>query len=105
MPTSQSASVKASRMRAAYGAPEAPVMPRKTRTRAPWLFRALRRVQEDRDRMDLGGTDLQPELRHPVVAELARVGDVRGQPVAPAALRPFVAQVGSAEVGRAGAEV
>src|SRR5919199_909523 len=37
IPSSQSAAVSASTSRAAYGAPEAPVIPRKTRTSGPYL--------------------------------------------------------------------
>src|SRR6476660_196607 len=52
-PTSQSASVNASRIRAAYGAPDAPVTPRKTRIAATTLLAALRRFEEDRDLPDV----------------------------------------------------
>src|SRR5437868_5165453 len=114
MPSSTSAPLSASTSRAAYGAPEAPVMPRKTRTA---LLRALGRVEEDRERLQLRDAEVLPlgvlgrdvgesgELRHHVVAELGRVRDVRRQPLDPLPLRAFRTQVGRAEVTAARAEI
>src|ERR1700757_3396468 len=102
MPSSTSAPLSASTSRAAYGAPEAPVMPRKTRTD---LLRTLGRVEEGRDRGELGDAEILPvcvlgrnvregsELRHDVVAELRRVGDVRLQPLHALPLRALGAEV------------
>src|SRR4029077_6304393 len=110
-PTSQSASVSASRRRAAYGAPDAPVTPRKTRTcgsvSVPLrsLLPAARGVQERGDRLDLRRGELIAESRHHGVAELARVGDVIGEPLNAAAARALVTEIGRAEVRRAGAQV
>src|SRR4029077_7020927 len=100
-PTSQSASVSASRRRAAYGAPDAPVTPRKTRTcgsvSVPLrsLLPAARGVQERGDRLDLRRGELIAESRHHGVAELARVGDVIGEPLNAAAARALAAELGS----------
>src|SRR5438309_1287897 len=89
--------------RAAYGAPDAPVMPRKTRTRR--LLGALRHGQEDADVVDVLRATEVPELRHDVVAELARVGDVAREELRPLSDLADRRQVRRAEVRGAGAEV
>src|SRR5436190_22627737 len=78
MPSSTSACANTSTSRAAYGAPEAPVMPRKTR-KAP-LLRPLRRVQKLPELMELRVAEGR-ELRHDGVAKLGRVFDVVGESV------------------------
>ena len=76
-PTSQSAWTSACSSRTAYGAPEAPVMPRKIRTGPDGpLLGALGSVEEDGDLVDLRLRELVAESRHDLVAELARVGHV-----------------------------
>src|SRR5438552_221975 len=75
MPSSTSAPANASTSRAAYGAPEAPVMPTKTRTAG--LFWALGREEELGELGEL--LIREAELRHHVVAELRRIADVRHQ--------------------------
>src|SRR5438876_8467197 len=78
-------------------------MPRKTRTRR--LLGALRHGQEDADVVDVLRATEVPELRHDVVAELARVGDVARKELRPLADLANRGQVGGAEVRGAGAEV
>src|SRR5438552_13218695 len=91
-PTSQSAAVSASRSRAAYGAPDAPVIPRKTCTRR--LLRTLRGGQEDPDVADVLRAPEVAELRHDLVPELARVRDVAREE-----LRVGIRLADGAEVG------
>src|SRR5205807_10158771 len=74
MPISQSAAARASTSLAAYGAPEAPVMPTKTLIAGP-LVRALRSVEEGREVRQLLVAERR-ELRHHLVPELRRVRDV-----------------------------
>src|SRR4051812_50048446 len=76
MPSSTSACASTSTRRAAYGAPEAPVMPRKTRKAC--LLGALRRVQKLPELMELLVAEGR-ELRHHVVACFGRVRDVGGK--------------------------
>src|SRR4249919_2758348 len=102
MPSSTSAAVSARTRRAAYGAPEAPVMPRKTRTAG--LFRAFGFAQEHAELLQLLLSE-RGELRHHVVAELRRVCNVFGEEVRPLTALCDRRQVGCAEVGAAGAEV
>src|SRR5947209_1182771 len=78
-------------------------MPRKTRT--PALSRSLRDREEDADVADVLRAPEVPELRHDVVAELARVGDVAGEELRPLADLADRGQVRRAQVGRARAEV
>src|SRR5262245_44867534 len=109
-PTSQPAPASADRSRAAYGAPEPPVMPRKTRTPplAGGLPAALRGGQERRDLLQLlvveAAAVLRAEDRHHVVAELTRVGDVLREERGVVGLADL-GQVGRAEVRRARARV
>src|SRR6476469_5807053 len=102
MPSSTSAEVSARTRRAVYGAPEAPVMPRKTRTAG--LFRAFGFAQEHAELMQLQLSE-RGELRHHVVAELRRVCNVFGEEVRPLTALSDRRQVWCAEVGAAGAEV
>src|SRR5205085_2557163 len=102
-PTSHPAPANASRSRAAYGAPDAPVMPRKTRT--PALLGPLRDREEDADVVDVLLAPEVAEDRHDVVPELARVGDVAREERRPLADLPDRGQVGRAEVRGARAEV
>src|SRR5262249_21179982 len=114
MPSSAAAPLGASTSRAAYGAPEAPVMPRKTRTA---LLRALGGVEEGRDRRQLRDAEILAlrvlgrdaregtELRHDVVAELRRVRDVRLETLDALPFRPLGAEVRGAEERTAGAEI
>src|SRR5207244_1813509 len=111
-----SAAASTSSNRAAYGAPDAPVMPRNTLNGVPCrrrrrgaapprpLLRALRRDEELAELSKLVVAE-RGELRHHVVALLARIGDVRGVERRGPALRPLGAQVWRAEVRRADAEV
>src|SRR6185437_8055682 len=76
-PTSQSAWTSACSRRTAYGAPEAPVMPRKIRTGpSETLLGALGSVEEGGDLVNLRLRELLAEARHDRVAELARVGHI-----------------------------
>src|SRR2546423_14540513 len=93
---------RTSTSRAAYGAPEAPVMPRKTRTGR--LFRALRLAQEDTQLVQLRLPERR-ELRHHVVARLGRVGDVVREEVGPLPALADRREVGGAEVRAARAEI
>src|SRR6266540_673452 len=70
IPSSTSAPARTSTRRAAYGAPEAPVMPRKTRTAR--LFRAFGGVEELAQLSQLVLPE-RGEFRHHVVAVLRRV--------------------------------
>src|SRR2546423_1802355 len=101
IPSSTSAPASASTSRAAYGAPEAPVMPRKTRTAG--LFWTLGREEK---RRQLGQLLIgEPELRHDVVAELRGVADVRHELLLRLPSRGFRAQIGRTLVRAAGAEI
>src|SRR6266699_2170109 len=84
MPTSQSDAASAWTRRAAYGAPEAPVMPRKMRKALFWPF---------------GGLEENRELAQVCLAE---VRDLEGDTLV---LRPLRTQVRRAELGAAGAVV
>src|SRR5215210_3236630 len=100
-PSSTSAPASASMSRAAYGAPEAPVIPRKMRTSD--LFRALGGEEELRQLPEL--LVREAELGHHRVAELRRVLDVVLEELLRTALRPLVAEVGRSLVRAPGAEV
>src|SRR5213075_2402844 len=102
MPNSTSACASTSTSRAAYGAPEAPVMPRKTRMAR--LLRAFGFAQEDAELMQLRLSE-RGELRHHVVAGLGRVGDVGREEVGPLPALADRRQVRRAEVRAAGAEI
>src|SRR2546421_5087711 len=101
IPSSTSAPASTSTSRAAYGAPEAPVIARKTRTAG--LFRALGGRQERRELVEL--RIVETELRHDVVAELRWVTDVVVQLLRRLPARSLVAQVRRALVRATGAEV
>src|SRR6266496_404915 len=90
IPSSTSAPASASTSRAAYGAPEAPVIPRKIRTAG--LFWALGGEEERRQLREL--LVVETELRHHVVAELRRVADVLHEELFVAPLRTFGAEIG-----------
>src|SRR4051812_24575993 len=102
IPSSTSARARTSTSRAAYGAPEAPVIPRKTRTAR--LFRALGGGQELAELAQLLIAQ-RTELRHHVVAELRGVLDVVRETLGAAAGRADGREVRRAEVRRAGAQV
>src|SRR5919198_5435397 len=101
MPSSTSARASASTSRAAYGAPEAPVIPRKTRM--PRLLRAFGGEQEAGQLVEL--LVREPELGHDCVTELRRVLDVVVQLLLRLPASRFVAQVGGALVRAAGAQI
>src|SRR5918912_1469929 len=102
MPSSTSACARTSTRRAVYGAPDAPVMPRKTRMRR--LSRALGGAQELAELLQLLVAERR-EPRHHVVAELRRIRDVvREERRALAALSDR-GEVGRPEVRAAGAEI
>src|SRR5919109_3707299 len=103
IPSSTSASASTSTSRAAYGAPEAPVIPRKTRTRGP-LSRTLGCKQEVRQLPELLVAE-RAELRHHGIAELRRVADVRHQVLPGAAFGSHVAEIGRAQVGGTRAQI
>src|SRR5215210_8869115 len=100
-PTSQPAAPSASRRRAAYGAPDAPVIPRKTCTsRLPGSALALGGLEEVGQLLEILVAEAR-EHRHHVVAELARVRDVALQVGGVLALlRADVGQVRSARIRR-----
>src|SRR6266540_5135968 len=100
IPSSTPAPASTSTRRAAYGAPEAPVMPRKTRTVG--LFRALGRVEEFAQLSQLVLSE-RAELRHHVVAELRRVGDVVGEALNALSVLSDRREVGRSEIRAAGA--
>src|SRR5207237_832997 len=102
MPSSTSARTRTSTRRAAYGAPEAPVMPRKTRTAR--LLRALGGTEELAELAQLRLAERR-ELRHHVVAELRRVRDVGREELRALSGLADRAQVGRTEVRAPGAEV
>src|SRR3954471_5620828 len=77
-------------------------MPRKTRTAR--LFRALGRVQERAELVELLVAE-RSELRHHVVAELRRVLDVGGESVDAAPTLADRGQVRCAEIRAARAEI
>src|SRR5256886_13785278 len=101
-PTSQYDAASAWTRRAAYGAPEAPVMPRKTRKALFWPFGGL---EENRELAQVCLTEVR-EGRHrrPLVhtAWAFEVRDLEGDALV---LRPFRTQVRRAELGAAGAVV
>src|ERR687887_195242 len=101
MPSSTSARASVSTSRAAYGAPEAPVIPRKTRMRR--LLRAFGGEEERGELVEL--LVREAELRHDRVTELRRVLDVVVQLLLRLAPRRFVAQVRRTLVRGAGAEI
>src|SRR6478672_1504960 len=103
IPNSTSACASTSTSRAEYGAPEAPVMPRKTRT-SRRLLGALGFAQEDAELMQLHVSERR-ELRHHVVAGLRRVGDVRREKLRSLAALADRREVGRAEVRATGAEI
>src|SRR5262245_37299485 len=101
MPSSTSACASTSTSRAAYGAPEAPVMPRKTRIAL--LVRALGLAQEDSELVQLRLPE-RCELRHHVVAGLGRVRDVGREEIRPLPALADRREVRRTEVRAAGAE-
>src|SRR5919201_3594795 len=102
MPSSTSAPLSASTRRAAYGAPDAPVIPRKTRMGR--LLRALGRVEEHGDLMKRLVAQRR-EFRHHGVPELRRIRNVRLQTLNALPFRAFRIERRSAEVAAAGPEV
>src|SRR3954471_1195815 len=104
-PTSAPAPCSASRSRAAYGAPDAPVIPRNTLTQATTadprkrgrrLLLALGLGQEVADLGELRVGQALTEHRHDRVAELARISDVLGEE-----RRDLAALSDRSEIGRA----
>src|ERR671937_875520 len=100
-PTSTSAALNVSSRRAAYGAPDAPVMPKKTRIA---LLRALGGVEEHGDRVDRRFPE-RCELGHHGVPKLGRIRDVRLETLHALALRSLGAEVRRSEVAAARAEI
>src|SRR5919198_409829 len=101
-PISQPAPASASSSRAAYGAPDAPVMPRKTCTVArpttPWLLLSLRSLEEDRELAQVGVAE-RVELRHRRAGvDARRTLEVADLEVDAEILRADVRQVGRAEL-------
>src|SRR5919201_6769242 len=104
IPSSQSASASASTRRAAYGAPEAPVMPRKTRKRARSL-RPLLRFEEHRHPLQVGLAVLRERRHRRSLVDAARalqVGDLEGDALV---LRSLGGEVPRAEGRRADVEI
>src|SRR5439155_24370334 len=115
-PTSASAAVSASSSRAAYGAPEAPVMPRKTRTespgayrpspRGPWiLLRPLPRLEEDGEVVQIVLAEVGEGLHRRARGHAARALDVVDRELDALLLRAFRREIGRPEVRAAGAVV
>src|ERR687887_320697 len=101
IPSSASASTRACTSRAAYGAPEAPVMPRKMRTSAA----PLRRLEEDRDPSKIALAEGR-ERRHgrafDHAARTLEVGDLEGDAPAFPSLRR---EIRCAELHAAGVKI
>src|SRR5712691_460123 len=101
-PTSQSAATSARNRRTAYGAPEAPVIPRKTRTQRLPSFVALRGLEEGRELSELLVAE-PGETRHRRARGLARRAfEVADLEVDSEVLRADVGQIRSAELRAAG---
>src|SRR3954469_3191330 len=108
-PTSASAAASACSRRRAYGAPEAPVMPRNTRicakTTRALLGGALGRLEECRELREAVVAEVR-ERRHRRAGVLARRAlEVLDLEVDPLVLRAFRSEIGRAEVRAAVAEV
>src|ERR671934_2392893 len=96
-PISQPAPASASSSRAAYGAPDAPVIPRKTCTR---LLLPLRRLEEDGELAEVRLAE-RCELRHRRARiDARRALEVVDLELDAQMLRTDVRQVGCAEVRR-----
>src|SRR4051794_5126567 len=104
MPSSTSASTSAWTSRAAYGAPEAPVMPRNIRTTPP-LLRALGGLEESGDLAQVRFAEVRERRHRRALVHAARaleVVDLEGDALL---LRALGAQIRRAELRAADAEV
>src|SRR2546429_3313896 len=101
-PTSQSDAASAWTRRAAYGAPEAPVMPRKTRKALFWPFGGL---EENRELAQVCLTEVREGRHRRALVHTAWAFEVRDLEGDALVLRPFRTQVRRAELGAAGAVV
>src|SRR6266699_3822978 len=101
-PTSQSDAASAWTRRAAYGAPEAPVMPRKTRKALFWPFGGL---EENRELAQVCLTEVREGRHRRALVHTAWAFEVRDLEGDTLVLRPFRTQVRRAELGAAGAVV
>src|SRR6266536_2284572 len=103
-PSSQSAAASAWTSRAAYGAPEAPVMPRKIRTKRT-LLRAFGGLEEGGELAQVGFAKRREHRHRRALVDAARALEVRDLEGDPLVLRALGAQVGGAELRAADAEV
>src|SRR5690242_3537706 len=104
-PISQSAAASDSSSRAAYGAPEAPVMPRKTRIARFGSFLALGCLEEGRELPQRLRAERLERRHRGARVHAGRTLEVPDLEVDPELLGPDVREVRGTEVGRAGAEV
>src|SRR3954465_2723572 len=102
-PISQPAAASDSSNRAAYGAPEAPVIPRKTRTTA--LLRTLGRLEEDRELVQVLVAERREGRHRRPGIDAARALEVVDLELDALVLRSLLGEVWRAEVRGAGAEV
>src|SRR5256886_2784853 len=103
-PTSQSDAASAWTRRAAYGAPEAPVMPRKMR-KAPPLFWPFGGLEENRELAQVCLAEVREGRHRRALVHTAWAFEVRDLEGDALVLRPFRTQVRRAELGAAGAVV
>src|SRR5215213_623559 len=109
-PTSTPASESVVRRRAAYGAPEAPVIPRKTfiaarRAGLAPAFGALGLFEERSQLLVLLVREVRERRHRRAGVDATGALQVVDLELNPAVLRPFRAEVGSAEVGSSGSQI
>src|SRR5438094_9399509 len=102
-PNSQPASPSACTRRAAYGAPDAPVMPRKILTAL--LLLALGRLEEDREQLQVRVTEVGKRRHRRARVHAARALEVVDLELLALALRPLGREVARPEGRRAAADV
>src|SRR5438552_6173349 len=96
-PTSQSAATSARNKRTAYGAPEAPVIPRKMRTQRLPSFVALRGLEERGELAELLVAEAGETGHRRARGHARRVLEVADLEVDPEVLRADIGQIRSAE--------
>src|SRR5215217_7353785 len=102
-PISQPAAASASRSRPAYGAPDAPVIPRNTRTAA--LLRTLGGLEEDGELVQVVLPERGERGHRRAGIDAARALEVVDLELDALVLRALLGQVRGTQVGRAGVEV
>src|SRR6478672_5535192 len=103
-PISQPAPASASSSRAAYGAPEAPVMPRKTRM-APTLLGTLGGLEEDGELVQVVVAEIGERRHRRARVDATRALEVVDLELDALVLRALGGEIGRAEVRAARAEI